>query len=123
MEYMGIEEIPKEIAKEVVELYDDFVSEIQPLLNSENKKEIEDEIYWKIRHISSYEIIDTFSDEYIMVNITTDNKDNIECINCYIELDEKGIPIEIIQYVDIYFNDDDYPFEDVYIKLLKEMVQ
>lgn len=122
MKYMGIEEIPKEIAKEVVELYDDFVSEIQPLLNSENKKEIEDEIYWKIRHISSYEIIDTFSDEYIMVNVTTDNKDNVECINCYIELDEKGIPIEIMQYVDIYFNDDDYPFEDVYVKLLKEMM-
>ena len=121
MEYTEIKDLSKETIKEVVELYNDFVSEIQPLLNSEDKKQIEYEIYWKTRHISSYKIIDTFSDEYIMVNITTDNSD-IECINCYIELDENGIPTNIMQYVDIYLNDDDFPFEDVNIEALKEMI-
>lgn len=122
MEYTEIKDLSKETIKEVVELYNDFVSEIQPLLNSEDKKEIEYEIYWKTRHISSYEMLDTFSDDYIVVNIITDNN-NLQGIRCYIELDEKGIPTNIMQYVDIYLNDDDYPFEDVDIATLKEMIQ
>lgn len=123
MEYTEIKDLSKETIKEVVELYNDFVSEIQPLLNSEDKNDIEDEIFWKTRHISSYEMLDTFSDDYIVVSITTDSKNNLQGIRCYIELDEKGIPTNIMQYVDIYLNDDDYPFEDVDITTLKERLQ
>lgn len=122
MEYTEIKDLSKETIKEVVELYNDFVSEIQPLLNSEDKKEIEYEIYWKTRHILSYEMLHTFSDDYIVVGITTDNN-ILQGIRCYIELDENRIPTSILQYVDIYLNDDDYPFEDVDIEALKEMIQ
>lgn len=113
-----IEELTQEIKKQALELYKNFKEEIEPLLQENDKYEIEDNIFWKVRDIYSYEMVDTYSDEFLIISIATDNtKDNtLQGIRCYIELDNVGNPFRISEYIDIYLCNDDYPFEDVEIE-------
>lgn len=107
-----MEELTKELKEQALELYNNFKAEIEPLLNLKDKKNIEENIFWKVRHINCYEILDTYSDDELLVSISTDNtKDNsLQGIRCYIIL-ENEIPTKISDYIDIYLCNDDYPFE------------
>lgn len=106
--------------KQIIELYNEFVENMQPLLYSKDKKNIEKEIYLKVRDIPKYEVMDTYSDEYILISIATNNKNGLQGIRCHIDLDEKEIPVSIGEYVDVYLCNDDYPIEWIYIRTLKD---
>ena len=114
-----LEELTQEIKKQALELYKGFKEEIEPLLCEKDRDKIEENIFWKARHINSYEIMDTFSDEFLSISVITDNTedDTLQGIMCYIELDNVGNPFKISKYIDVYLCNDDYPFEDVEIEI------
>lgn len=99
-----MEQPTKELLEQAKTLYNKFKEDIKGLKS-------EDEIYWKIRHISAYEMVDTFDDEYVAVNIATDNnkKNTLQGIRVYINVET----LQLSRYIDLYLCDDEYPFEDV----------
>lgn len=99
-----MEQPTKELLEQAKTLYNEFKEDIKDLKS-------EDEIYWKTRHISAYEMVDTFDDEYIVVSIATDNNeiDTLQGIRVYINVET----LQLSRYIDLYLCDDEYPFEDV----------
>ena len=79
-----------------------------------NLKDQED-IVSACNHVSGYDFIkDTYNDDVYTVSIGTDNTepDTLQGIRIYIDKETH----KISRYIDIFFNDDEYPFEDIEIE-------
>lgn len=106
-----MEQLTDELLKQAKELYHRFKVDTACLVGLPADT-LEDYVH----NINAYEVMDSFSDEMIVVSIATDNtKDNeLQGIRVYFELDDDCLLLnKLSDYADVYLCNDDYPFEDV----------
>ena len=75
----------------------------------------EDDIRSVCNHISGYDLItDTYNEDVWTVSIGTDNREpnTLQGIRVYLDKETH----ELSRFIDVYFNDEEYPFEDIEIK-------
>ena len=92
---------------EIKELYDMAVVRL-------NNCKDEDDIMSICNHVNGYNFItDTFNEDVFTISIATDNTEpnTLQGIRVYIDKTYK--PLKVSKYADIFFNDDEYPFEDI----------
>ena len=107
-EHFEREDITKEELKEIKELYDDAKYHLNGLTDIDDVESV-------CNHISGYDLlIDTLSEaEYLdiyTVSIGTDNTAPFTLQGLRVYIDKQTG--ELSPYIDVYFNEEEYPFED-----------
>lgn len=75
-----------------------------------NGLKTEDDIISVCNHINGYYLIkDTFNDDVYTISISTDNTGDFELQGIRVFLDKKTHKLG--NFIDVYFNDEEYPFE------------
>ena len=75
----------------------------------------EDSIVSVCNHVSGYDLIkDTYNEDVYTISIGTDHREpnTLQGIRVYLNKETN----KLSRYIDIFFNDEEYPFEDVEIK-------
>lgn len=93
--------------KETNEIKDLFVSAFDRFKNVKS----EDELQSICNHVSGYDLItDSYNDDVYTISIGTDNTEpnTLQGIRLYIDKET----MIINRFIDVYFNDEEYPFED-----------
>lgn len=115
-EHYDLTDITQEEQKEIKDLY----SNAQYHLNNARDEE---HIISICNHISGYEFIkDSYNDDMFTISIATDNKEpnTLQGIRVYIDKTYK--PLHLSKYIDVYFNDEEYPFEDYEVNTEDEQI-
>lgn len=95
--------------KEVKELFTEARCRLEKL------KSLED-IELVCNHINGYELIkDTYNEDVYTINIATDNTETGTLQGIRIYVNKTCKPFKISRFIDVYFNNEEYPFEDVEI--------
>lgn len=109
-EHFEIGDITTEETNEIKQLY---TNAEQHLNNLKTQEDIEN----VCNHINGYEFIkDTFNDDVYTISIATDNKKPCSLQGIRVYMDKTYKPLKVSNFIDIYFNDEEYPFECCDIK-------
>lgn len=107
-EHFEFEDITTEETNEIIQLYANAEYHLNDLKN-------EDDIQAVCNHISGYDLItDTYNDDVYTISIGTDNKEpnTLQGIRVYLDKETN----KLSRFIDVYFNDEEYPFEDYEVK-------
>lgn len=75
-----------------------------------------DDIESVCNHINNYELIkDTYNNDVYTINIATDNTESGKLQGIRIYINKTYKPLKISKFIGVYFNDEEYPLEDVEI--------
>ena len=102
-EHLDFKDITTEEAKEIQQLYTDAEYRLNGLKD-------EDDVISVCNHILGYEIMDSYNDDVYTISIGTDNKapHTLQGIRVYLDKET----FKLSDSVDVYFNDEEYPFEN-----------
>ena len=103
-EHFELEDITTEEIKEIKDLYTNAEYHLNGLKN-------EDDIQSVCNHIGGYDLITgTYNDDVYTISIGTDNKEQntLQGIRVYLDKETN----KLSRFIDVYFNDEYYPFED-----------
>ena len=104
------EDITTEETNEIIQLYANAEYHLNDLKN-------EDDIQSVCNHISGYDFItDTYNDDVYTISIGTDNKEPNRLQGIRVYIDKTYKPLKLSRFIDVYFNDEEYPFEDYEVK-------
>lgn len=109
-EHYDLTDITAEEQKEIKDLYNNAQHHL-------NNARDEEHIISICNHINGYNLItDTYNDDVYTISIGTDNKEpnTLQGIRVYIDKTYK--PLKLSRFIDVYFNDEEYPFEDYEVK-------
>ena len=107
-EHFELEDITTEETNEIKNLYANAEYHLNNLKD-------DGEIYSVCNHISGYNLItDTYNDDVYTISIGTDNEEpnTLQGIRVYLDKETN----KLSKFIDVSFNDEEYPFEDYEVK-------
>ena len=107
-EHFEFEDITTEETNEIIQLYANAEYHLNDLKN-------EDDVQSVCNHVNGYDLItDTYNDDVYTISIGTDNKEpnTLQGIRVYLDKETN----KLSRFIDVYFNDEEYPFEDYEVK-------
>lgn len=109
-EHVELKDITKNEKDEIKEL---FTNAEQRLNNLKTQEDIES----VCNYINGYEFMtNTYNDDLFTISIATDNKKPYSLQGIRVYIDKTYKPLRVSNFIDIYFNDEEYPFECCDIK-------
>lgn len=107
-EHYDFQDITTEETNEIIQLYANAEYHLNGL-------KTEDDIQSVCNHINGYDFIkDTYNEDVYTISIGTDNREpnTLQGIRVYLDKETH----QLSRFIDVYFNDEEYPFEDYEVK-------